>query len=47
MKSNPSLTTAEEDAMALAELIYDIYKEQRANVKINNGQNNADEIKEE
>lgn len=41
MKDQPKPTTIDEDAMALAELIYDVFKEQQASVKITSGQNNA------
>lgn len=32
-----------EDALALAQLVYDIYKEEQASGKIINGQNNAEQ----
>jgi hypothetical protein len=34
------------DALAMAELIYDIYKEKQDNDKIENGQNDANKIKD-
>lgn len=33
------------DALELAKLIYDIYKDNQNNSKVNNGQNNAQKIK--
>ncbi|HVC36516.1 MAG TPA: hypothetical protein VNE40_03710 [Candidatus Dormibacteraeota bacterium] len=44
---NPSLSIKQrrkKDALALAELIYDMYKEEQASGKIINGQNNAQHI---
>lgn len=34
-----------QEALELARILYDIYKKRRTDVKISNGQNNADEPK--
>lgn len=38
---SPNKKLLKEDALALAELIYDIYQEEKVSGKITNGQNNA------
>ena len=40
-KRHKAKTELKSDAMALAELIYDVYKEHRTNANMINGQNNA------
>ncbi|HUD07292.1 MAG TPA: hypothetical protein VMR34_05385 [Candidatus Saccharimonadales bacterium] len=37
-------TKRKEDALELAQILYDIFKEKQANDKLKNGQNNAQQI---
>jgi hypothetical protein len=40
---NAAKSSSKEDALELAHLIYDLYKEQKANATLINGQNNANQ----
>jgi hypothetical protein len=44
--SNFSKSKRKEDALALARLLYDIFKEQQNNGKVENGQNYANRAKD-
>lgn len=44
-QKQPSNKQQKSDAMELALLLYDLYKEHKGNVKIINGQNNAQRAK--